>query len=256
MPLGQLILMLLGIICLVGALILIDSPFTGFGVSLGLALGITLPLAAITILLMRLVLKSFKWKPSMGNEQLVGRTCEVTETIRPTGSALDGSSGMVFLEGELFNAGQRPAINVGISVSRVGGDAQTKAMRKVAGRLRLDLASYRELAAFAQFGSDLDRATRAQLERGQRLTEILKQPQYSPVPLDEQVIAIFAVTNGFADDVPVNKVRDFEVGLLQFMRTAHPEIGAAIMTTKDLAPELVDQLKAAIEEYKQSARFA
>jgi len=166
------------------------------------------------------------------------------------------TDGQIYLIGDLFYAGIRPAVDAGLSVSRVGGDAQTKAMRKVAGRLRLDLASYRELAAFAQFGSDLDRATRAQLERGQRLTEILKQPQYSPVPLDEQVIAIFAVTNGFADDVPVNKVRDFEVGLLQFMRTAHPEIGAAIMTTKDLAPELVDQLKAAIEEYKQSARFA
>jgi F-type H+-transporting ATPase subunit alpha len=166
------------------------------------------------------------------------------------------TDGQIYLIGDLFYAGIRPAVDAGLSVSRVGGDAQTKAMRKVAGRLRLELASYRELAAFAQFGSDLDRATRAQLERGQRLTEVLKQPQYTPVPLDEQVIAIFAVTNGFADDVPVNKVRDFEAGLLQFMRTAHPEIGAAITTTKDLAPALADQLKAAIQEYKQMARIA
>ena len=165
------------------------------------------------------------------------------------------TDGQIYLEGDLFYAGIRPAVNAGLSVSRVGGDAQTRAMRKVAGRLRLELASYRELAAFAQFGSDLDKATRAQLERGQRLTEVLKQPQYVPVPVEEQVIAIFAVTNGYADDVPVNKVRDFEAGLLQFMRTTHPEIGQSITTLKDLTEPLVAQLKAAIEAYKQMARF-
>jgi F-type H+-transporting ATPase subunit alpha len=152
------------------------------------------------------------------------------------------TDGQIYLEGDLFYAGIRPAVNAGLSVSRVGGDAQVRAMRKVAGRLRLELASYRELAAFAQFGSDLDKATRAQLERGQRLTEVLKQPQYAPVPLDEQVIAIFAVTNGFADDVPVNKVRDFEAGLLQFMRATHPEVGQSIMTLKDLSDPLTEQL--------------
>jgi len=165
------------------------------------------------------------------------------------------TDGQIYLENDLFYAGIRPAVNAGLSVSRVGGDAQTKAMKKVAGKLRLELASYRELAAFAQFGSDLDKATRAQLERGQRLTEILKQPQYAPVPLDEQVIIIFAVTNGFADDVPVSKMRDFETGLLQYMRTAHPEIGQTILTLKDLTEPLVEQLKAAIQEYKQTVHF-
>ena len=165
------------------------------------------------------------------------------------------TDGQIYLESDLFHAGIRPAINAGISVSRVGGDAQTKAMKKVAGRLRLEMASFRELAAFAQFGSDLDKATRAQLERGQRLTEVLKQPQYAPMPLDEQVIAIYAVTNGYADDVPVSKMRDFETGLLQFMRTMHPEVGQMIMEDKELSAQLEEQLKAAILEYKQSARF-
>jgi F-type H+/Na+-transporting ATPase subunit alpha len=165
------------------------------------------------------------------------------------------TDGQIYLEGDLFYAGIRPAVNAGLSVSRVGGDAQTRAMKKVAGRMRLELASYREMAAFAQFGSDLDKVTRAQLERGQRLTEMLKQPQYAPVPLDEQVIAIFAVTNGYADDVPVNKVRDFEAGLLQFMRASHPGIGQSITTLKDLTEPLVGQLKAAIADYKQTAHF-
>lgn len=163
------------------------------------------------------------------------------------------TDGQIYLEGDLFYAGIRPAVNAGLSVSRVGGDAQTKAMRQVAGRLRLELASFRELAAFAQFGSDLDRATRDQLERGQRLTELLKQPQYEPVPLDEQVVAIYAVTNGFADDVSVDKIRDFEAGLVQFMRTVHPEIGQAILDEKVLTDKIKQLLDAAIQEYKQSA---
>jgi F-type H+-transporting ATPase subunit alpha len=165
------------------------------------------------------------------------------------------TDGQIYLESDLFYAGIRPAVNAGLSVSRVGGDAQTKAMKKVAGKLRLELASYRALAAFAQFGSDLDKATREQLERGQRLTELLKQPQYAPVPLDEQVMAIYAVTNGFADDVPVNKIRDFEAGLLKFLRTVHPEIGAAIMKDKDLSEPTRAALEEAIREYKQTARF-
>jgi F-type H+-transporting ATPase subunit alpha len=165
------------------------------------------------------------------------------------------TDGQIFLEGDLFYAGIRPAVNAGLSVSRVGGDAQVKAMRQVAGRMRLELASFRELAAFAQFGSDLDKATRDQLERGLRLTELLKQPQYEPVPLDEQVVGIYAVTNGFADDVPVDKVRDFEAGLLQFMRTVHPEIGQAIMDEKELTDQIRELLDAAIQEYQQTASF-
>ena len=165
------------------------------------------------------------------------------------------TDGQIFLESDLFYAGIRPAVNVGLSVSRVGGDAQVKAMRQVAGRLRLELASFRELAAFAQFGSDLDKATRDQLERGQRLTELLKQPQYEPMPLDEQVIGIYAVTNGFADDVPLDKIKDFETGLLQFMRTVHPELGQTVMSEKTLTDELRDALNRAILEYKQSAGF-
>jgi len=165
------------------------------------------------------------------------------------------TDGQIFLEGDLFYAGIRPAVNAGLSVSRVGGDAQVKAMRQVAGRMRLELASFRELAAFAQFGSDLDKATRDQLERGLRLTELLKQPQYEPVPLDEQVVGIYAVTNGFADDVPVDKIRDFEAGLLQFMRTVHPEIDQAIVDEKELTDQIRELLDAAIQEYQQTASF-
>ncbi len=163
------------------------------------------------------------------------------------------TDGQIYLEGDLFYAGIRPAVNAGLSVSRVGGDAQVKAMRQVAGRMRLELASFRELAAFAQFGSDLDKATRDQLERGLRLTELLKQPQYEPVPLDEQVIGIYAVTNGFADDVPVEKIRDFEAGLLQFMRTVHPEISQGIVDEKVLTDQIRELLDGAIQEYKQTA---
>ena len=165
------------------------------------------------------------------------------------------TDGQIYLESDLFYAGIRPAVNAGLSVSRVGGDAQVKAMRQVAGRMRLELASFRELAAFAQFGSDLDKATRDQLERGLRLTELLKQPQYEPVPLDEQIIGIYAVTNGFADDVPVENIRDFEAGLLQFMRTVHPEIGQGIVDEKVLTDQIMELLDGAIQEYKQIASF-
>src|SRR5262244_662851 len=127
------------------------------------------------------------------------------------------TDGQIFLESDLFNAGVRPAINVGNSVSRVGGSAQIRAMRQVAGTLRLDLAQYRELAAFAQFGSELDKATAAQLNRGQRLTEILKQPQYSPMPIEQQVVIIWAATNGFVDDLPVDAIKKFEAGLIDFL---------------------------------------
>ena len=166
------------------------------------------------------------------------------------------TDGQIYLETDLFNAGQRPAMNVGLSVSRVGGAAQTKAMKKVAGRLRLDLAQFRELAAFAQFGtSDLDAATRRQLERGQRITEILKQPQYAPVSVEQQVMIIFAAINGYMDDIPVNKVLEFETGFHKFMQTNHPEIGGKVAETKDLPDDLTESLGKAIEEYKQTAAF-
>ena len=163
------------------------------------------------------------------------------------------TDGQIYLETDLFNAGIRPAMNVGLSVSRVGGAAQTKAMKKVAGRLRLELAQYRELAAFAQFGSaDLDKATRAQLERGQRNTEILKQPQYSPMPLEREITILYAVTNGYVDDVPLDRVSAFEDALHKFMQTNHPEVVKDIAAAKDLTPNTEETLKAAIVEFKQS----
>jgi F-type H+-transporting ATPase subunit alpha len=165
------------------------------------------------------------------------------------------TDGQIFLESDLFYAGIRPAINVGLSVSRVGGKAQYRAYRQVAGRLRLDFAQYRELAAFAQFGAELDRATRAQLERGQRIQEIFKQPQYEPMPFEEQVMVIFAVTNGYLDDVPVAKVRDFERAFLQFMRAQHPEVGQAIREQKVLTDETIAALRRAIEEFKAAGVY-
>lgn len=163
------------------------------------------------------------------------------------------TDGQIFLESELFHAGVRPAINVGRSVSRVGGDAQIPAMKQVAGRLRLDLSQYRELAAFAQFGSDLDRATQAQLTRGQRMVEILKQDQYQPMPVEEQVASIFTAVNGYLDDLPVEKVRPFERDFLEFLRNEQPGILAAIRDEKRLSDELQEELHAAIQQFK--ARF-
>jgi len=165
------------------------------------------------------------------------------------------TDGQIYLESDLFYAGIRPALNVGISVSRVGGKAQAKAMRQVAGKLKLEMAQYRELAAFAQFGSDLDRATRAQLEWGMRIQEVLKQPQYEPVPLDHQVMVLFAVTNNYLDDVPVGKIRDFEMAFRRFMDTAHPEVGQAIMRDLALSDMTVQQLRSAIEEFKATGAY-
>ncbi|HET7790268.1 MAG TPA: F0F1 ATP synthase subunit alpha [Gemmatimonadales bacterium] len=162
------------------------------------------------------------------------------------------TDGQIFLETDLFYSNVRPAVNVGISVSRVGGNAQIKAMKQVAGRLRLDLAQYRELEAFAQFGSDLDQATQRQLARGARIVETLKQPQYAPMPVEQQVTIIYAVTNGFLDDVAVEKIRDWETGFHQFMAAQHPEIGEAIRTKKALTDDLAAKVKAAITEYKAS----
>lgn len=160
------------------------------------------------------------------------------------------TDGQIYLEGNLFNAGIRPAVNVGISVSRVGGAAQTKAMRQVAGRLRLDMAAFRELAAFAQFGSDLDKATQAQLNRGRRMQEILKQPQYAPVSLEHQIIAIFAGTNGFADEVPVDNMRQWEGDLVKFMDTSYPNVGKDIIQTKRITPETEQTLREALSTFK------
>ena len=162
------------------------------------------------------------------------------------------TDGQIYLEGNLFYAGIRPAVNVGLSVSRVGGDAQTRAFRQVAGSLRLDMAAFRELAAFAQFGSDLDKATQAQLNRGQHLQEILKQPQYQPLSLENQVIEIFAGTHGFADNVPLERMRRWETTLLRYMDTSHPEIGKSITEEKRITPETEQQLIQALEAFMSS----
>jgi F-type H+-transporting ATPase subunit alpha len=161
------------------------------------------------------------------------------------------TDGQIYLENDLFYAGIRPAINVGLSVSRVGGDAQTKAMKQVAGRLRLDMAAFREVAAFAQFGSDLDKATQAQLARGQRLQEVLKQPQYAPAELEQQVIALFGATNGYADQVPVDRVRRWEEALLRSIEASHPEIPKDIAARKMITPETEQALRRAIEAFNQ-----
>ncbi len=164
------------------------------------------------------------------------------------------TDGQIFLETDLFFSNVRPAINPGISVSRVGGNAQIKAMKQVAGRLRLDLAQYRELEAFAQFGSELDQATQKQLARGERVVEVLKQPQYQPMAVEQQVMIIFAVTGGLLDDVPVEAIRDWERGFRDFMAAEHAEVGEEIRTRKVLNDELSARLRAAIEAYKQLAR--
>jgi F-type H+-transporting ATPase subunit alpha len=162
------------------------------------------------------------------------------------------TDGQIYLEGNLFYAGIRPAVNVGLSVSRVGGDAQTKAMKQVASRLRLDMANFRELAAFAQFGSDLDKSTQSQLNRGQHLQEILKQPQYEPFSLESQVIEIYAGTRGYADNIPLERMRAWEVALLRFMETSHPEIGKSILEEKRITPENEELLKQALEAFTSS----
>jgi len=162
------------------------------------------------------------------------------------------TDGQIYLEADLFNAGIRPAINVGISVSRVGGNAQIKAMRQVAGSLRLDMAQYRDLAAFAQFGSDqLDKATQAQLARGQRLTEILKQDQYAPLSVEKQVLSIYVATNGQMDSVPVNEVRRFEGELLQFVETNHGSILKSIREKKALDDGIRAEIKKAVDAFKE-----
>jgi len=161
------------------------------------------------------------------------------------------TDGQIFLESDLFHQGVRPAINVGNSVSRVGGSAQTKAMKQVAGTLRLDLAQYRDLAAFAQFGSDLDKATQAQLNRGQRLTEILKQPQYSPMPVEQQILVIWTATKGLIDDVDVADIKKLEQGLLSFVTNSRPGVLAKIRDRHKLDEEIEKELRDAVTEFKQ-----
>jgi len=161
------------------------------------------------------------------------------------------TDGQIFLESDLFYAGIRPAINVGISVSRVGGNAQTKAMKKVAGRLRLDLAQYRELAAFAQFGSDLDKTTQAQLTRGERMVELLKQGQYRPVPVERQVTIIYAGTQGYLDDLPVDRVREFEEGLYAFLDKEYADLMHDLRAKYDLTEPVEAKLKQAITQFKE-----
>ncbi len=160
------------------------------------------------------------------------------------------TDGQIYLEPDLFFAGVRPAINVGISVSRVGGNAQRKAMKKVAGSLRLDLAAFRELEAFAQLGTELDTATQRQLDRGQRMVELLKQPQYQPYNVNEEVLSIFAGTRGFLDDVPVREVARFESAMLKFFRDQHPEIVDELDRTRDLGNDLQEKVGQAIREFK------
>lgn len=160
------------------------------------------------------------------------------------------TDGQIFLETDLFNAGQRPAVNTGLSVSRVGGSAQIKAMKKVAGPLKLELAQYRELAAFAQFGSDLDKATQARLTRGERLMEIMKQGQFEPMPVEKQVASIYTATRGFLDDIPVADVGRFEKELLSYLESNAPQLLEHIRTTKDLPDE--KEFNAAIEQFKKS----
>ena len=162
------------------------------------------------------------------------------------------TDGQIFLETDLFYQGVRPAISVGISVSRVGSAAQFKAMKQVAGRVKLELAQFRELAAFAQFGSELDPKTQAQLERGKRIVEVFKQPQYNPVPFEIQVAVLWTVQNGYMDDIPVEKIKDFQGRLTEFLTTRKKELMETIRTRKELDDALIGQLKAAVEEFKST----
>jgi F-type H+-transporting ATPase subunit alpha len=164
------------------------------------------------------------------------------------------TDGQIYLESDLFYSGVRPAVNVGLSVSRVGGAAQIKAMKQVAGTLRLDLAQYREMAAFAQFGSDLDVATQRMLARGARLVEVLKQPQFAPQPVEKQVLVIYAATTGYIDQVPIDAVRRFENDLSDFVEAKHPEVLKTLREKRELTDDVKRQLNAVLDEFKE--RFA
>jgi len=165
------------------------------------------------------------------------------------------TDGQIFLETDLFNAGIRPAINAGLSVSRVGGAAQTKIIKKLGGGVRLALAQYRELAAFAQFASDLDDTTRKQLERGQRVTELMKQKQYSPLSIGQMALSLFAVNEGFLDEVPVKKIVDFEAGLHAHMRAAHAALEDKINSTGDYNDDIAAELRKVAEEFRATGAY-
>ena len=203
----------------------------------------------------RLLERSAKLSDALGGGSLTALPIIETQAGDVSGyiptNVISITDGQIYLEPELFYAGVRPAVNVGLSVSRVGGAAQTKAMKQVAGTLRLDLAQFRELAAFAQFGSDLDKTTLAQIERGKRLVELLKQGQYVPQSLEDQIVILYAGTQGHLDEVPVESVKKFEEGLLRFMKDRHDEIRAEIRDKKAIDDSLKDKLNTAIEAYKK-----
>src|SRR5512136_1628053 len=204
----------------------------------------------------RLLERAAKMKNELGGGSLTALPIIETQAgdlsaYIPT-NVISITDGQIYLEGDLFNAGIRPGVNVGISVSRVGGSAQTKAMRQVAGKLRLDMAQFRELAAFAQFGSDLDKATLQQLERGRRLEEVLKQTQYMPMQLDQQVLILFAGTNGYTDAVPLERVKDWQASFLRFMDTQYPAVGQSILAEKRITEDNEKKLRAALEEFGKS----
>lgn len=204
----------------------------------------------------RLLERAAKLSPELGGGSITA--LPIIETLAGDVSAyiptnvISITDGQIFLESELFYSGIRPAISVGLSVSRVGGSAQIKAMKQVAGRLRLDLAQYREMAAFAQFGSDLDKATKAMLDRGHRTMEILKQPQYVPMPVEEQVMVIYLAVNGYLDDVAADTLAKFEPDYLKFMRSNYAEIAKSIREKKALTPEIETALQKAIKEFKDT----
>ncbi len=204
----------------------------------------------------RLLERAAKMSDEMGGGSLTAIPVIETQAGDVSGyiptNVISITDGQIYLEPELFYGGVRPAVNAGLSVSRVGGAAQIKAMKQVAGMLRLDLAQYRELAAFAQFASDLDKATLAQIERGKRMVELLKQDQYVPMPVDEQIIGIFAGTQGFMDDIPVEAVRAFEEGLLRFVRAERPAIKKEIMEKKELDDDLRAKITEAITTFKKT----
>ena len=201
----------------------------------------------------RLLERAAKMNDEMGSGSLTALPIIETQAgdvsaYIPT-NVISITDGQIFLETGLFYQGVRPAINVGLSVSRVGGSAQTKAMKKVAGSIKLELAQYREMAAFAQFGSDLDASTQKLLNRGARLTELLKQPQFSPLPFEEQTVSIFAGTNGYLDKLPVDKVTEYEAEMLSFMRSEHGDVLAEIRNTQKFEGEIKDKTVAALDAF-------
>ncbi len=207
----------------------------------------------------RLLERSAKLSDSLGGGSLTAipiietQAGDITSYI-PT-NVISITDGQIYLESDLFHSGVRPAINIGLSVSRVGGKAQTKAMKQVAGRLRLDLAQYRELVAFTQFGSELDKSTQAQLTRGERMIEILKQGQYEPLSTAKQVMIIYAGTSGHLDDIPVGAIRKFESGFYKYIEKLHPDLELKIESKKELTPDLIARLEIAILEFRKEFRI-